>query len=327
MSHLSDDQLSARLDASGAADASAADAADRHLAATLELIDKELSWVDDTNLSAGKEIEIGLKPTSQVGEPLVQSQVVFKGAIASLEPQYHVHGHPCVLVIRAYDKLHQLHRGTGTKTFQTAKDSEIVQKIVQEAGLSGQITATAVQNEHVFRGDLSAYEFVQLLGRRNGFVTYCDGTTVHWKPLKDMNFPALALHYDRLILDLAAGIDPTVMRLARGGDRVIVITTEEPTALTDAYAFIKVLRQHQPDAVPWVVINRAEKRLTGRKVYEQLAKACEVYLKFRPPLAGVITNDPRVPDSIRAQTPLPIRHPNSQAFEDCLAIVEALGTS
>ena len=168
--------------------------------ATLELIDKELSWVDDTNLSAGKEIEIGLKPTSQVGEPLVQSQVVFKGAIASLEPQYHVHGHPCVLVIRAYDKLHQLHRGTGTKTFQTAKDSEIVQKIVQEAGLSGQITATAVQNEHVFRGDLSAYEFVQLLGRRNGFVTYCDGTTVHWKPLKDMNFPALALHYgDNLI--------------------------------------------------------------------------------------------------------------------------------
>ena len=138
---------------------------------------------------------------------------------------------------------------------------------------------------------------------------------------------ALALHYDRLILDLAAGIDPTVMRLARGGDRVIVITTEEPTALTDAYAFIKVLRQHQPDAVPWVVINRAEKRLTGRKIYEQLAKACEVYLKFRPPLAGVITNDPRVPDSIRAQTPLPIRHPNSQAFEDCLAIVEALGTS
>jgi flagellar biosynthesis protein FlhG len=138
---------------------------------------------------------------------------------------------------------------------------------------------------------------------------------------------ALSLHYDRLLIDLAAGIDPTVMRLARGGDRVIVLTTEEPTALTDAYAFIKVLRQHAPEAVPWVVINRADKRLTGRKVYEQLAKACEVYLHFRPPLAGVITNDPRVSDSIRAQTPLPVRHPTSQAFEDCLAIVEALGTS
>jgi flagellar biosynthesis protein FlhG len=138
---------------------------------------------------------------------------------------------------------------------------------------------------------------------------------------------SLALHYDRLILDLAAGIDPTVMRLARAADRIIVMTTEEPTALTDAYAFIKVARMHAPDAAPWVIVNQADKRLTGRRVYEQLAKACEVYLGFRPALAGVITRDPRVPDSIRAQTPLPIRHPTSQAFEDCLAIVEALGTS
>jgi flagellar biosynthesis protein FlhG len=136
---------------------------------------------------------------------------------------------------------------------------------------------------------------------------------------------ALAMHYDRLILDLSAGIDPAVMCLARGADRVIVVTTEEPTALTDAYAFIKVMRAHLPDAAPWVIVNMADKRLTGRRVYEQLAKACEIYLGFRPALAGVITRDPRVPDSIRAQTPLPIRHPTSQAFEDCLAIVEALG--
>jgi flagellar biosynthesis protein FlhG len=137
---------------------------------------------------------------------------------------------------------------------------------------------------------------------------------------------SLAPFYDRLILDLAAGIDPTVMRLARGADRIIVITTEEPPALTDAYAFIKVARTYAPDAAPWVIVNQADKRLTGRKIYEQLAKACEIYLGFRPALAGVITRDPRVPDCIRAQTPLPIRHPTSQAFEDCLAIVEALGT-
>ena len=137
---------------------------------------------------------------------------------------------------------------------------------------------------------------------------------------------SLAVYYDRLILDLAAGVDPAVMRLARCADRIIVVTTEEPPALTDAYAFIKVARMHAPDAAPWVIVNQADKRMTGRKVYEQLAKACEIYLGFRPALAGVITRDPRVPDSIRAQTALPIRHPTSQAFEDCLAIVEALGT-
>jgi flagellar biosynthesis protein FlhG len=137
----------------------------------------------------------------------------------------------------------------------------------------------------------------------------------------------LALHYDRLILDLAAGVDPMVMRLAKSADRLIVITTEEPPALMDAYAFIKIARQQMPDATPWVIVNMAEKRLTGRKIYEQLAKACEVYLGFRPALAGVITRDPKVSDAIRAQTPLPIRHPTAQAFEDCLAIAEALGTT
>jgi flagellar biosynthesis protein FlhG len=137
---------------------------------------------------------------------------------------------------------------------------------------------------------------------------------------------ALALHYDRVILDLAAGVDPTVMRLTKAADKLVVITTEEPPALMDAYAFIKLARAQQPELVPWVVVNMAEKRLTGRKIYEQLAKACEIYLQFRPALAGVITRDPRVSDSIRAQTPLPIRHPTSQAFEDCLAVAEALGT-
>ena len=46
--------------------------------------------------------------------------------------------------------------------------------------------------------------------------------------------------------------------------------------------------------------------------------ACNEYLGFKPQFAGVICRDPRVPDSIRAQTPLPVRHPQSQAYEDVI---------
>ena len=136
----------------------------------------------------------------------------------------------------------------------------------------------------------------------------------------------LAPMYDRIVLDLAAGIDPNVMRFARAATRVVVITTEEPPALTDAYAFLKVLRLAQPAAQPWIVVNMADNRASGRRIYEQLAKASETYLGYRPPLAGVIARDPRVSDSIRAQTPLCVRHPQSQAFEDVLRIAEALST-
>lgn len=135
---------------------------------------------------------------------------------------------------------------------------------------------------------------------------------------------ALAPLYDRILLDCAAGLDPNVMRFARAANRVVVVTTEEPPAMTDAYAFLKVLRLAQPTAQPWLVVNMAETRASGRRIYEQLARAAEQYLGQRPPLAGVIVRDPRVSDAIRAQTPLCVRHPQSQAFEDVIRIAEAL---
>jgi flagellar biosynthesis protein FlhG len=134
----------------------------------------------------------------------------------------------------------------------------------------------------------------------------------------------LTPHYDRVIMDLSAGIDPTVLRFARAADRLILVTTEEPTALTDAYAMVKLLRLQGAQVMPWVIVNMAENRVKGRKVFEQFAMACNEYLGFKPRFAGVVTRDPRVPDSIRAQTPLPVRHPQSQAYEDIIRIVETL---
>ncbi len=134
----------------------------------------------------------------------------------------------------------------------------------------------------------------------------------------------LAPHYDRILLDLSAGVDPSVQRFARGADALVLVITEEPTSLTDAYALVKLLKLNGGQLIPSVVVNMAESRMRGRKVFEQFAMACNEYLGFRPKLAGVISRDPRVPDAIRAQTPLPVRHPQAQAFEDVLRIAEAL---
>ncbi len=135
----------------------------------------------------------------------------------------------------------------------------------------------------------------------------------------------LAPHYDRVILDLAAGIDPMLLRFARAADELLVVTTDEPTALTDAYALVKVLHLQGAKITPWVVVNMAENRTKGRKVFDQFALACSEYLSIKPKFAGVVSRDPRVPDSIRAQTPISVRHPQSQAFEDVIRIVETLG--
>lgn len=134
----------------------------------------------------------------------------------------------------------------------------------------------------------------------------------------------LAPAYDVVILDLAAGVDQTVMRFARAADRVCVVTNEEPTALTDAYAFMKLMRMQMAQVEPWVLVNCVETRPKGRRVYDQFAMACQEYLGFKPKFAGIVHRDPRVADSIRAQTLLPQRHPQAQAFEDVLRVAEAL---
>jgi flagellar biosynthesis protein FlhG len=135
----------------------------------------------------------------------------------------------------------------------------------------------------------------------------------------------VAPHYDWVILDLAAGLDPPTLRFARTGDRLVLVITEEPTSLTDAYAFAKVLRLQCAELKPpMIVVNMAETKAKGRAVFEQFAGACEKYLGMRPELIGIVCRDPRVPDTIRAQSPLSVRHPQAPALADVIAIAETL---
>ncbi len=135
---------------------------------------------------------------------------------------------------------------------------------------------------------------------------------------------ALALRYDHVLLDLAAGIEANVMRLARAADRALVVITDEPTSMTDAYAFIKVLRGYAPSVTPIVAINMADNRQKGRQTYEAIARACNTFLGFRPPLAGIVTRDPRVRECLRSQKSLIEIAPTSQAAVDVIQIAEVL---
>ena len=112
--------------------------------------------------------------------------------------------------------------------------------------------------------------------------------------------------------------------LASRATILFIITTPEPTALTDAYAFIKVAAQNQPDADIRVVVNQVDSKAEGRRTYETLRKAAESFLKFTPALAGVIRRDRKVVDAIRAQIPLMTRHPSTEAAVDVQTLVDGL---
>jgi len=134
----------------------------------------------------------------------------------------------------------------------------------------------------------------------------------------------LSRSYDKVVIDLGAGVDQVVRTLAQAAGITLVITNDEPTALTDAYAFIKLSRMADRMADLRVVINIAPTLREGERTYAKLNKAAENFLKYSPPLAGVIRRDEKVRDAIRNQMPMLSRHPQSDAGEDVEAIARGL---
>ncbi len=131
---------------------------------------------------------------------------------------------------------------------------------------------------------------------------------------------------DTLLLDLGAGLDAHTRRMAAWADMLLVLATDEPTSLTDAYA---VLKLHAGDragapADARVVINQATGVAAGQRTFGTLARACTQFLGRAPALAGVVRRDDHVRDAIRRQTPLLTRHPGCAAAQDVRRIAEGL---
>jgi flagellar biosynthesis protein FlhG len=130
--------------------------------------------------------------------------------------------------------------------------------------------------------------------------------------------------YDVVVCDLGAGVDRTVRMLSASATRTVLITTDEPTSLTDAYAFIKLGNAAGMSKNISIVVNMAQSSSEGEKTYKTLLKACENFLRLAPPMAGMVRADAKVKESIRNQTPILIRSPNADAAEDVERIARNL---
>ncbi len=132
----------------------------------------------------------------------------------------------------------------------------------------------------------------------------------------------VANSYDVVVMDLGAGVDRTVRMFSATATKTLLVTTDEPTALTDAYAFIKLGSAAGMSKNVSIVINQAFSVLEGEKTYKTLLKACENFLRLSPPMAGMVRADTRVKDAIRHQTPILIRSPNADAAMDVQKIAD-----
>lgn len=134
----------------------------------------------------------------------------------------------------------------------------------------------------------------------------------------------LSSAYDDVLLDLGAGLDRAVRKMAAFADVLLVLATDEPTSLTDAYAVLKLYTADKTSGGARIVVNQAATRAAGERTYATLRRACASFLGREPALAGIIRRDDRVRDAIRRQTLLLTRHPTTAASLDVEAIAAAL---
>lgn len=135
---------------------------------------------------------------------------------------------------------------------------------------------------------------------------------------------ALFRRYDFLILDLGAGISPTVLSFAAMPQERIVVITPEPTSLTDSYAVIKVLSNQHGIKNFQVIVNMAESSREARTAFDRLAQACERFLSLSIRLLGIVHRDPMVTESVRHQIPLLKFAPACQASQDIRDIAKKI---
>lgn len=137
-------------------------------------------------------------------------------------------------------------------------------------------------------------------------------------------FQSLEATCDFLLLDGGAGLHRSATALAAAADSVVVVTTPEPTAITDAYALIKVLIRRSAAPVLYLVINQAHDRAEANAAANRLCEVSQRFLRVSPVVLEHVPYDPQVARSVRRQEPFFLAAPACAASHSVAAIAHRL---
>jgi flagellar biosynthesis protein FlhG len=118
--------------------------------------------------------------------------------------------------------------------------------------------------------------------------------------------------FDVVLIDTEAGISENVTYFTVAAQEIFIITSPEPTAITDAYALMKLLstRYHQKQFQ--LIVNSVGSTGEGLDVYQKLTTVANRYLSISIDYLGCIPFDKRLRESIRRQRPMVELYPGSK---------------
>ncbi|KXG75767.1 MinD/ParA family protein [Thermotalea metallivorans] len=125
------------------------------------------------------------------------------------------------------------------------------------------------------------------------------------------NLKILGKTTDFILIDTGAGINHSVLSFVKATHEVILVTTPEPTAITDAYAMIKNIVAEDREKKIRVLINRVENNQEGVEIYNKLNTAAQRFLNVTLERLGYLYDDVVVSKSVKSQKPFILSYPNS----------------
>lgn len=119
--------------------------------------------------------------------------------------------------------------------------------------------------------------------------------------------------YDVILIDTGAGLSRNVMSFIMAADEVLLVTTPEPTAVTDAYALVKMVSRRDLKKPIRVLVNKAESKQEADDIMTRLATVSEKFLSLKLLKLGYILYDESVVRAVKQQKPFLIGFPRSHA--------------
>ncbi len=152
--------------------------------------------------------------------------------------------------------------------------------------------------------------------------------------LQDEQFDRLLLalrnlqgNVDLTLVDAGAGLNLSVLSFMAEADEIMLVTTPEPTALTDAYATLKMIALHNRSAQVWLICNRVSGPKQASETLERLRAVSQRFLGLKPVVLGHVVEDRHLRQAIIQQRPLLDYRPRAGATRCIAAMSDRLLTS
>lgn len=172
---------------------------------------------------------------------------------------------------------------------------------------------------HLLKQEKTIWEIVQegpeglnFIAGGSGFRDLMDLSTEQLDRFVD-EISKLHGRYDVILFDTGAGLSKETVKFITAAQETIVVTTPEPTSITDAYALIKMVKAMEVDVHFKLIVNRAADFREGKQTADKISMVAHRFLQSDLPHLGILPDDPNVSKAVKRQVPFTVAYPGSEA--------------